>query len=431
MMTSRSKNRFYRAFDTERLPDSGPNVKSEGEHRSDFQVDRDRIIFSQAFRRLQSKTQVFQSGDYDFYRTRLTHSIEVARIGRSICEYLLQTSPHLEHDFYIDPDLVEAVGLAHDIGHPPFGHIGERKLHALMHDWGCFEGNAQTLRIVTERFYERYEAPAGMRPTRAFLDGVLKYKMLLSEAIGPDGTPPHHHFLYEDQKLIRDFVFPDGPGDQPWANLRSIECAIMDWADDTAYSLHDILDGIKAGFINRERLERWAEGKALDVPASHHLENLLKAMRRDAVEPIFSAKIGAFLRACQLVHTPENPLAGLSHRHAFGLKINPAIAEECSLYKQIALELIFQSPRIQQIEFKGGIILERLFHAMVENYGPGIESGLRILPQQMSRWVQNRHEPAARMRELCDCLAEMTDPLAIRTYRRLFEADFGSITDLA
>jgi dGTPase len=122
-------NTFYNDFDLERFPNT---PVAESDYRNAFQIERDRIIFSYPFRRLQSKTQVFQSGEYDFYRTRLTHSIEVAKIGRSICEYLRASSDQLNDSFYIDADLTEAVGLAHDMGHPPFGHIGERKLNEMM-----------------------------------------------------------------------------------------------------------------------------------------------------------------------------------------------------------------------------------------------------------------------------------------------------------
>ncbi|MEI2609638.1 MAG: dNTP triphosphohydrolase [Candidatus Promineifilaceae bacterium] len=168
-------NRFYSAFDTATLKE---RPAAPGEYRNAFQIDRDRIIHSSAFRRLQSKTQVFLSGEYDFYRTRLTHSIEVAQIGRSICSYL-QQSDLLADDCFIDPDLVESACLAHDLGHPPFGHTGERTLHALMQPYGGFEGNAQTLRILTQTIFS--EGRDGMNPTRALLDGVLKYKTLQAE----------------------------------------------------------------------------------------------------------------------------------------------------------------------------------------------------------------------------------------------------------
>src|SRR5260221_5658519 len=126
-------NQFYNEFDYESV-----EPRETDPHRSPFQIDRDRIIYSSAFRRLQSKTQVFVSGEFDFYRTRLTHSLEVAQIGRSICSFLQKGSAALGTDFFIDPDLVEAVCLAHDLGHAPFGHAGERTLHQLMIQYvGC------------------------------------------------------------------------------------------------------------------------------------------------------------------------------------------------------------------------------------------------------------------------------------------------------
>ena len=154
-------NTFYTEFDCE---NRGGGSRRDDEYRSAFQIDRDRIIHTSAFRRLQSKTQVFLSGEYDFYRTRLTHSIEVAQIGRSICAFLRSRSDLLDEGCFIDADLVEAACLAHDLGHPPFGHAGERTLHALMQEYGGFEGNAQTLRMLTDTIFSNQGK--GMDPTR-------------------------------------------------------------------------------------------------------------------------------------------------------------------------------------------------------------------------------------------------------------------------
>ena len=137
------QNDFYNAFDREELD------PRDEDYRSVFQRGRDRLIHNAAFRRLQAKTQVFLSGEYDFYRTRLTHSIEVAQIAGSTARYLNASSDQLGDDFKIDYSLVESSALAHDIGHPPFGHAGEKTLHRLMLPWGGFEGNAQTLRLIT------------------------------------------------------------------------------------------------------------------------------------------------------------------------------------------------------------------------------------------------------------------------------------------
>jgi dGTPase len=426
------ENRFYGEFDCEHLPGKRP----ENDHRTPFQIDRDRVLFSSAFRQLQSKTQVFQSGEYDFYRTRLTHTIEVARIARSIAEYLNRTSDRLRPDFQIDPDLVEAVGLAHDLGHPPFGHIGERKLNELMGPHGGFEGNAQTLRILTRLIYARPDRPSGMKPTRAFLDGILKYKALYSECPRGDGEAvyPENHFLYDDQLELREFVFPGadtgGFGAADWNRLKSIECQIMDWADDTAYSLHDIVDGIKAGFISADSLRAWSEQQQdLSGHQLQTLDDLVGEIRSGGYEPRTSIWIGQFIQAGRLLPA-DSPLAARTNRHRFRLEVDPRVREVCSLHKRIAFDLIFKSPQLQQIEFKGGYLLTRLFEAYASHSLGQHAKPLRLLPEPIGQWVRNEPDLRARRRLLCDHLASLTDGQAIRAYKRLYEPDFGALMDL-
>ena len=427
------ENRFYGSFDCEHLPGKRP----ENDHRTPFQIDRDRVLFSSAFRQLQSKTQVFQSGEYDFYRTRLTHTIEVARISRSIAEYINQTSERLRPDFFIDPDLVEAVGLAHDLGHPPFGHIGERKLNELMAPHGGFEGNAQTLRILTRLIYTRQDRPSGMKPTRAFLDGVLKYKALHHEcrsALGPETGWPDNHFLYDDQADLRAFVFPDldldGASPEDLNAMKSIECQIMDWADDTAYSLHDIVDGIKARFISPDSLRAWSEEQ--DDLSSYQiqtLEDLVEEIRSGGYEPRTSLWIGQFIQACRIVPA-DGPLAAATNRHRFQLEVDAKVREICSLHKRIAFDLIFKSPPLQQIEFKGGYLLTRLFRAYTEHLLDQHPKPLRLLPDPINKWVNEEADPDQKRRLLCDYLSSLTDGQAIRAYNRLYAPEFGSLMDL-
>jgi dGTPase len=424
------RNEFYGEFDVARMEAERP--PRPGEHRSAFQVDRDRIIHTQAFRRLQNKTQVFFSGEYDFYRTRLTHSIEVAQIGRSLCDRLNRTSPLLGAEFRIDPDLVEAACLAHDIGHPPFGHTGERVLHRLMAPYGGFEGNAQTLRILTTILFG---PDRGMNPTRALMDGVLKYKTLFGEVEGQ-----RNHFLYADQAPALAFVaadrpFPPGlpPGKERNA-FRSVECRIMDWADDTAYSLNDVADGIEAGFIQVEKVERWAEARGLGGDGARIVDDLLRAMRRGRVESTIGKGIGRFVAAAELVEAPSGGfLADASARHRLRLAIDPSVEEECAIYKRLALDLVFRSRQLQQLDRKSDYILSRLFEVYAELYiardRPG-PSHYRLLSDEEEALVFSQPDEAARARVVCDALAKMTDGIASRTYRRLFDADFGSIVDL-
>lgn len=425
-------NNFYNTFDLERFPET---TIPESDYRNPFQVERDRIIFSYPFRRLQSKTQVFQSGEYDFYRTRLTHSIEVAKISRSICEFLRHRSDLLSSDFYIDADLTEAIGLAHDLGHPPFGHIGERKLNELMADSGGFEGNAQTLRILTELIYERPGKTKGIAPTRAFLDGVMKYKALQSEWITEEGKIPPNHFIYDPQETWRKTIFNDlnTPAElqkpKQLNKFKSIECQIMDWADDAAYSLHDIVDGIHARYLSVGSVSEWAEAQSLTKDESDIVEKLCEVIRDNSYEPYFGSRIGEFVHACSLTKR-AGFLSAETNRHAFDLQIGPEVAAESKLYKRIALDLIFRSTQLQQIEFKGGQILKKIFTALASECLDPSKKGLKILPPAVQILIDIEPDPIARKRRLCDHLAGLTDGQAVRTYKRLYNADFGSIAEL-
>ena len=422
------RNTFYTDFDTATLEGAD---RSPG-YRTEFQVDRDRIIYTSAFRRLQSKTQVFLSGEYDFYRTRLTHSLEVAQIGRSICNSIRSQDGALGDEFFIDPDLVEAACLSHDIGHPPFGHAGERTLHRLMRDLGGFEGNAQTLRLLAEIIYAGNK---GMNPTRAFIDATLKYKTLLSAT--PDAP---NHFLYDTQEPILDFVFDGEPFPTDLVpgkarnGLKSIECQIMDWADDTAYSLNDIVDGVNASFLNLEKLERWAEGNELDAEESEHLDGVLRAIRRGSIEAKMGSKIGKFIGAATIVEADAGKyMADRSNRYRFDLAVDPALRKESKLYKRIALDLVFRSQQLQQIDLKADRMLGKMFDLYRELYIEPEErpkSHIQILPPETERLIWEEETQSARARHICDHIAGMTDRFAARVYRRLFDADFGSIVDL-
>lgn len=421
----RSLNRFYQAFDHETWR---PRHSAPGEYRSPFQIDRDRIIHSSAFRRLQSKTQVFLSGEYDFYRTRLTHSIEVAQIGRSICAWLQRQEGSLfDEEEFIDPDLVESICLAHDLGHPPFGHTGERTLHRLMRPYGGFEGNAQTLRMLADTLFS--ERKGGISPTRGLLDGVLKYKTLLAETPEAD-----NHFLYTDQEQHLDFAmggqaFPIEltPG-KIRNGFRSIECQIMDWADDTAYCLNDLADGMRAGFITLARLERWAEKQLLQAGEAEHVTFLLKAIRERRIEGRLNRSIGELIRGTS-VQRETTFLSAMTHRHSFRLEVAPELTLQAAINKRIALDLVFRSPQLQQLDHKADRILTGLFEVLRDRYIESDGSRRHLLPEDLEDEVAMTEGKAGKARLICDWIASMTDRFAIRTYRRLFEADYGSITD--
>ena len=420
-------NRFYGPFDWE--THGGPR---KTDYRNAFQIDRDRIIHAHAFRKLQSKTQVFLSGEYDFYRTRLTHSMEVAQIGRSICQFLLTRRGPLREDFHIDGDLVEAVCLAHDLGHPPFGHSGERTLQELMAEWGGFEGNAQTLHMLIGTMYQDRAGTHGMQPTRALLDGVLKYKSLY----GQFRSRPANHFLYDTQAAVLSFVFggckpPRGLAPGPKLNeFKSVECQIMDWADDAAYSLNDIVDGVKAGFLTMDRVEAWACANVGDAEGQRLVDELLDSVRSGTLEAVFSARIGAFITACAL-RERRNFMSGSTNRYRYELTVEPAAQRQALFYKRMANDIIFESPQLQQMEHKARKVLFDLWDSCWRNYVDRRGRTVRILPPAVGALVDGARGRQAKARQICDWLAGLTDGMIVRTYRRLFDPEFGSIRDLS
>lgn len=421
------ENRFYNAFDAETF--GGPR---KPDYRNPFQIDRDRIIHAHAFRKLQSKTQVFLSGEYDFYRTRLTHSIEVSQIGRSICHFLQTRGGPMQPDFHIDSDLVEACCLAHDLGHPPFGHSGERTLQELMMKWGGFEGNAQTLHLLTETIFQNESGVWGMRPTRALLDGVLKYKKLFREY----PQAPQNHFLYDTQRSCRDFVFGGRVIPKPLHKgealnqFKSIECQIMDWADDAAYSVHDIIDGVKAGFLTIARVEEWAAGQTIGPEEQQHLDRLFNAIRADRLEGVFGARIGGFIKGCHL-RARDNFMAALTNRYRFELVIGEAAQREAMFFKQMANDIIFESPQLQQMEHKARRVLFDLWESIWRNYVDKGHRVINILPPNAGRLIDQARSRQAKARRICDYLCGLTDGTIVRIYRRLFDPEFGSIRDLS
>lgn len=416
-------NNFYNEFDTERLKES----QRETEYRTTFQIDRDRIIHSSEFRRLQGKTQVFLPGEYDFYRTRLTHSIEVAQIGRSICNYIMKSKNSLfDNEFFIDADLVEAVCLAHDLGNPPFGHAGERRLNLLMKDYGGFEGNAQTLRSVTGTFYKDENRRRGMNPTRAFVDGILKYKRLYNSF-----NSPLNHFLYNEQEDLVKFAM-GGEDINKQLNVdeinsfRSIECQIMDWADDTAYAINDLVDSISGGFITIERLAAWQNANQDQITKEQNdlIDKMIEWLKSGRLKAQFGMQIGDFVQAVNVVET-ENFMSSKSNRYKYKLDIDKNVYEKAQLYKRISVELVFQSAQLHQIEFKGNMMIESLFRQFELNYIK-TNSKIKLLPDFDDRIVRSEPDPGMKARLICDYISGMTDSYAMRTYRRLFDPGYGS-----
>jgi dGTPase len=202
----------------------------------------------------------------------------------------------------------------------------------------------------------------------------------------------------------------------------------MNWADDTAYSLNDLVDGIAAGFIRLENVERWAADQAAASNAEH-IEKILKAIRERKTEAMFGRKIGSFINACRLEER-TNFLSGTTNRFRYQLTVDPAIVREAALYKKLAADLLFRSPQLQQLEHKGDHILRKIFETFEAQYLCDSEPKMSLFSRRDEQRIRSEPTPKARARLICDHLAGMTDGFAVRTYKRLFDPDFGSIVDL-
>jgi len=415
---------FYRAFDRAYLVDAF-NRARQPDYRSVFQQDRDRILFTPAFRRLQAKTQVFQAGEYDFYRTRLTHSLEVSRTAESIAIFLART----RRGVAIDLHLLEAICLAHDIGHPPFGHAGERSLNTLMSNLGGFEGNAQTLRILTRTIYARSGGRSGMSPSRALLDGVLKYKRLYSDR----GTDTHH-FIYDDQAEVLEFCFGTRDlaaklgGTKP-NEFKSLECQVMDLADDIAYSCFDIIDGWKARFLTPDKVEAWAGGKKFHAAQHKHLSLLQELMKNGKLQPVMNGLVGELIQSASLAPT-KNFMSAKTRRHAWTLVVKPDALARIKLHKALCKDLVYGSSALRQIEFKGERILGQLARTLFDNYLAPSGKPSPLVPSDTHRCILDASDSVAAARQLCDYISGMTDAYALRSYKRLLDPDYGSISEL-
>ena len=269
----------YSAGDTRRWVTEPP--KRAG--RTEFQRDRARVLHSSALRRLSAKTQVVRAGSGDFPRTRLTHTLECAQIGRELGAVL-----------GCDPDLVDAACLAHDLGHPPFGHNGEAALAALAEDGGplaCggFEGNAQSLRLLTR--LEPKVPGAGLNLTRATLDAALKYPWAATESPVPPLPAPTNVTLhlppkyggYESDIAVFSWIRAGAPG-----RRRCLEAQVMDWADDVAYCVHDLEDGLHAGLVSLKDLQDQSERAVVSAVALTHYCPASWAVTASELESVFA-----------------------------------------------------------------------------------------------------------------------------------------------
>jgi len=268
-----------------------------------------------------------------------------------------------------------------------------------------------------------------MSPSRALLDGVLKYKRLHRDRAGDK-----NHFIYDDQADLLEFCFgardlTAALADADTNQFKSLECQVMDFADDIAYSCFDLVDGARARFLTPDRLRAWGERRKMDGLPRGQLGELVEMMTTDKLQPKMNGIIGELIQGASL-EPAENFMTARTHRHAYAMRIAPAAKARIDLHKAISKELIFGSSALQQIEFKGGHVLRELCHALFANYLEADRPPLLLVPEEVHRALGAAGTKPARARLLCDHLSGMTDAYALRSYKRLFDPDYGSISEL-
>lgn len=401
----------YAFVDQQRLVDE-PTKRAQ---RTAFERDRARVLHSAALRRLAAKTQVVTAGEADFPRTRLTHTLEVAQIARELGSAL-----------GCDPDLTDLAGLAHDLGHPPFGHNGESALDEVARPAGGFEGNAQSLRILTRlecKITDSDGLSVGLNLTRASLDAVIKYPWQRDEL-------SNKFNVYSDDLPVFDWIREYAP-----ERRQSFESQVMDWADDVAYSVHDVEDGVHAGHIDLgsvgaalsqlaicDLARQWYAPEADPADLEAALERILAlpywptkfdGSPRDmaALKNLTSNLIGRFVVEALTAtrqHFGDAPLT----RYVADLVVPDEQRNEVAVLKAMANALVFQRPNAEVLRNRQREILQEL----VEAY---CREGQRALdPLFVPAWAV-AEDDNQRLRVVIDQVASLTDKSAIEAHRRM------------
>jgi dGTPase len=389
-------------------------AKDSGYGRTPYQRDRARVLHSAGFRRLASKTQVHTAGSDDFLRTRLTHSLEVAQISREMGARL-----------GCDPDVVDVAGLAHDLGHPPFGHNGEHALDEVAQPCGGFEGNAQTLRVLTR--LEAKVPGAGLNLTRASLDACSKYPWPRRDGARKFG-------VYTDDLPVFDWMRPAGLGDR-----RCLEAQVMDWADDVAYSVHDVEDGVHGGYLSlRPLLADPAERGALcadvaatysDEPADALMAALDRLLADPAVVPVadydgtFGAQVtlkrmtsiltGRFV-ASAVGATQSRYGTDPVRRYDADLIVPRTVRNQCALLKGMALRYVMRTRAAEDWYDQQRAILVELVQALMRTPS--------ALDPVFGPLFSIAESDAAALRVVVDQVASLTDHAAVAWHRTLVAA---------
>ncbi len=391
-------DRFRSAFACHPSQTRGRLVVEAGSlTRSDFQRDRDRIIHSTAFRRLKHKTQVFVFHEGDHFRTRLTHTIEVAQITRSIARSL-----------GLDEDLAEALALAHDLGHTPFGHTGEDALHACMQGYGGFDHNAQALRIVT-RLERRYPAFDGLNLTWETLEGLIKHNGPL---LDDSGRPMPRHARDGVPGAITDYNVRN---DLWLSSHASAEAQVAALADDIAYDAHDIDDGLRAGLFDLSDLREvpFLAGILADIAGQH------PALERSrTISELSRRVITCFVEdviAQSALQIAEAGVASADQVRLCGRQLvafSAALAAADRAIKDFLFPRMYRHPRVMRIRHDAAEIVNDLFRRFVAEP--------ELMPPEWREGVGSA-DPARLTRRVCDYIAGMTDRYALDEHARLFD----------
>jgi dGTPase len=345
------------------------------DHRPAFERDRDRIIHCAAFRRLEYKTQVFVNHEGDYYRTRLTHSLEVAQIGKAIARRLK-----------LNEELTEALALAHDLGHTPFGHTGEEVLNRLMEDYGGFEHNRQSLRVVDE-LEERYPEFNGLNLSWEVREGLIKHS-------SPYDRPVD---------LMAEFT----PGVVP-----TIEAQLINYADEIAYNNHDIDDGLKSGYISLEQLdevELWRRvcGRVREkYPAIDDVR--LKYQTTSSLIGLFITDLTDTTRAA-LTDWHIDSVDDLRRVNRQVVGFSPELSRLNMELKRFLRDNLYRHYKVERMRVKAERYLVHLFDTYVKH------------PTLLPRKYLKKMEQVGRERVICDYIAGMTDRFALDEFKRLYE----------
>lgn len=421
-------------FHPDKLPDN----------RLTFQRDRDRILYTTSFRRLARVTQVVSSDEGHVFHNRLTHSLQVAQVGRRIAEKLLREAQRLNvaSELNIDPDVVEAACLAHDIGHPPFGHIAERELDMIARVRGLsdgFEGNAQSFRIITKLAMGSTEN--GLNLTRATLNAVLKYPW----RFGGNSAKPDKWGCYEDDKEMFAWARRLGPA----TNLQSNEARLMDWSDDVTYSVHDVDDFYRAGMIPLDRLvmdseerERFYKGvfarrkdklpeKMNELFLRGAFDSLMSVLNvREPYKPTREGRVRLRRVTSTLIRDFVNAVQLDTSASPARIVIENRRRAEIFMLKQLTWHYVIKNPALATQQHGQRVIIRQLFNAFfkagsrrdpnIDFFPVSVQELLPALP------VTNSSGRRKLARAIIDFIASLTEEQAIETHHRIYGIKLGS-----